>query len=181
MKKTILTAALLATTGVAQSATYDFVGTFQMRDPTGMLMQNDTTLTGAIDFDMGTGTGTASIVSTMPFFGSMWTAYDIGFQVTGPSTFGVDMLFDWGATTGIHVTLDMSMTMNVDGTIDFITLDGPSADGIAGNPMDNGPFPGFNAAFSFHTAPIPVPASVWLFASGLLGLMGVAKRKIKRI
>jgi len=31
---------------------------------------------------------------------------------------------------------------------------------------------------SFVTSPVPVPASVWLFGSGLLGLVGIAKRKI---
>ncbi len=58
-------------------------------------------------------------------------------------------------------------------------------DGIGGDPMDNGPFPGFSANFditSIHvtnvTAPaVPIPAAVWLFGSGLLGLVGVARRK----
>jgi len=58
-----------------------------------------------------------------------------------------------------------------------------SDDGIGGDPMDNGPFPGFNANFditSIHivsVTPVPVPAAVWLFGSGLLGLVGVARRK----
>ena len=178
MKKSILAAALLAATaGTAQAAVYDFAGTFQMRDPTGMLMQNDTTLTGSMDLDMNTGFATASIVSTMPFFGSMWTAHDITMQMTGPDTAAGDMMFDWGATTNIHVTVDFGVTMNGDGTIDFITLDGPSADGIAGNPMDNGPFPGFNAAFIGTATTVPVPAAVWLFGSGLVGLAGVARRR----
>jgi len=178
MNKTILAAALLAaTTGTAQAALYDFAGTFQMRDPTGMLMQNDTTLTGDMDLDMNTGSATANIASTMPFFGSMWTAHDIGFQMTGPSTASGTMMFDWGATTNIFVTVDFGVTMNGDGTIDFTTLDGPSADGIAGNPMDNGPFPGFNAAFIGTATPVPVPAAVWLFGSGLIGLAGVARRR----
>lgn len=29
----------------------------------------------------------------------------------------------------------------------------------------------------FNLAPVPVPAAVWMFASGLLGLLGVARRK----
>ena len=184
MKKTILAAALIAANvaSVAEAAVFDFAGTFQMRDPTGALMQNDTTLTGTMDLDMGTGAATASIVSTMPFFGSMWTAHDITMQMTGPATAAGDMMFDWGATTNIHVTVDFGVTMNGDGSIDFVTLDGPSADGIAGNPMDNGPFPGFNAAFLGTATPqevaaVPVPAAVWLFGSGLLGLVGVARRK----
>ena len=59
-----------------------------------------------------------------------------------------------------------------------------SDDGIGGSPMVAGPFPGFNANFditSIHvdniTSAVPVPAAVWLFGSGLLGLVGVARRK----
>ena len=47
--------------------------------------------------------------------------------------------------------------------------------------MENGPFPGFNAAFELTGAglvsAVPVPAAVWLFGSGLVGLAGVARRR----
>jgi hypothetical protein len=68
--------------------------------------------------------------------------------------------------------------------------------GVGGNPMVDGPFKGFNANFDILSlqfdsqvagsigpfdvaAPsaIPIPAAVWLFGSGLLGLVGVARRK----
>jgi hypothetical protein len=54
-----------------------------------------------------------------------------------------------------------------------------------GIPMSiGGPLPGFNININFNfnanVAPvqqvIPVPAAVWLFGSGLLGLFGVACR-----
>jgi len=59
-------------------------------------------------------------------------------------------------------------------------------DGIGGSPMDNGPFSGFNinlditqiATLSFGP-PVPLPTSIWLFGSGLLGLAGVAARRRK--
>jgi hypothetical protein len=60
-----------------------------------------------------------------------------------------------------------------------------STDGIAGSPMTTAPFPGQNAAFDFtsmvvtNTTVVPVPAAVWLFGSGLLGLVGVARRRNK--
>lgn len=57
-------------------------------------------------------------------------------------------------------------------------------DGVGGSPMDNGPFSGYNANFdittiSITTGPeiIPIPAAVWLFGSGLLGLAAVARRR----
>ncbi|BAZ93192.1 fructose-1-phosphate kinase [Thiohalobacter thiocyanaticus] len=57
--------------------------------------------------------------------------------------------------------------------------------GIGGNPMADGPFQGFNANFDITAmtniqvtpSAIPVPAAVWLFGSGLLGLVGVARRR----
>jgi len=61
----------------------------------------------------------------------------------------------------------------------------PDGDGIMGTPMaTGGPFAGFNANFNASMtgspdAPVPVPAAVWLFGSGLLGLVGIARRKKK--
>ena len=60
-------------------------------------------------------------------------------------------------------------------------------DFIGGSPMQAGPFPLFNANFDIldvhitnvDTGVIPVPAAVWLFGSGLLGLVGVARRRKK--
>ncbi len=57
------------------------------------------------------------------------------------------------------------------------------ADTIGGSPMIAGPFAGFNANFDVlsmtvtNVTAIPVPAAVWLLGSGLLGLVGIARRK----
>jgi hypothetical protein len=62
----------------------------------------------------------------------------------------------------------------------------PDGDGVMGLPMaTGGPFAGFNANFNANMSPfpassVPVPAAVWLFGSGLLGLAGIARRKQKR-
>lgn len=62
------------------------------------------------------------------------------------------------------------------------------ANTIGGTPMIDGPFYGFNANFDIQTlhldsvqstTVVPVPAAVWLFGSGLLGLVGIARRKKK--
>jgi len=59
-------------------------------------------------------------------------------------------------------------------------------DGIAGSPMLDGPFPGFNINFDIgsgnsltvtQVSTVPVPAAAWLFGSGLMGLVGFARRK----
>jgi len=57
-----------------------------------------------------------------------------------------------------------------------------NADGVMGIPMaPNGPFAGFNANFNANMTAtpkvVPVPAAVWLFGSGLIGLVGIARRK----
>ena len=80
-------------------------------------------------------------------------------------------------------------SFNVAGSTGFGTTLGQLSlgidDGIGGSPMDNGPFSGFNANFDMTSvtvtgvtvAAVPVPAAVWLFGSGLLGLVGVARRR----
>lgn len=91
----------------------------------------------------------------------------------------------FGNFTGILGAGPMVMTnYNTNG----ITLDDlfPLVDdGIAGSPMTTSPFPGFNAGFDFTTInatnngtpAVPVPAAAWLFGSGLIGLVGVARRR----
>ena len=59
-------------------------------------------------------------------------------------------------------------------------------DGIGGSPMIDGPFPGLNVNFDIGSgnsltvlsvSTVPVPAALWLFGSGFIGLVGVARRK----
>jgi len=64
-------------------------------------------------------------------------------------------------------------------------------DGKGGSPMLSPAFSGWNANFDVRwihndsyvatpvEAPVPVPAAAWLFGSGLLGLVGIARRKKK--
>ena len=66
---------------------------------------------------------------------------------------------------------------------------GMSDDGIGGDPMTSSAFGNYNANFDISSvhldsfvptpAAVPVPAAVWLFGSGLLGLVGIARRKKK--
>ena len=50
----------------------------------------------------------------------------------------------------------------------------PSGTGCASNS------PGATSitGFASHAVPVPIPAAVWLFGSGLLGLIGIARRRI---
>lgn len=60
-------------------------------------------------------------------------------------------------------------------------------DGIGGSPMVDGYFPGLNVNFDIGSgnsltvlsvSEVPVPAALWLLGSGLLGLLGVARRDV---
>jgi len=124
-------------------------GTFGMYDGYGSYVGGATDVTGSFVIDFTTGLGVGELASNSPFFGNLWNAHDVAIQLSADGTTAeLNMFFDWGATSNIFVTLDVAVTM-VNGEItSFETLDGPGADGTAGNPMDNGPFNGFSVAFS---------------------------------
>lgn len=149
------------------------------------------------------GSGTYSL-STADLLGSpdcpyvgLTCASGGNYNVTvGPDQTMVHMKFGWGSTQGIDVVNVWeagSWTSLNPGNPIFSgqggangTYIGPyyqltstdwDGNGIAGAAMIDGPFQGFNANFNVNA--VPVPAAMWLFGSGLLGLIGVARRKKK--
>lgn len=197
MKKTAIAAALLLATGTASAVPVDWTGTFAMYDPTGAQIDaNDAApglladVTGQIDTDAGTFT----LGSTNTFFGLQWstangTLYGEGTHTVnvngdgadapagsenvtfsvGAGQLGGNIDFAWGATSGIDVFLVWDVAGN---TYTSTDIDG---NGTLGLGMVDGPFPGFSA--NFDMTAVPVPAAVWLFGSGLIGLAGVARRR----
>jgi len=129
-------------------------------------------------------------------------------MTVGANQIGAHMLFDWSGNLSIDVVnvWDISSvfgsacnsvnaysanclwvgTPNPSGNTGttvwgFASTDN-NADGTMGVPMaTGGPFAGNNANFNLKgtLAVVPVPAAVWLFGSGLLGLVGIARRKKK--
>lgn len=88
-------------------------------------------------------------------------------------------------TTWNTTTICGTLGCNPSGGLGLIA----DATNIGGSPMVDGPFPGYNANFDitgvtvtamYETGgnPVPVPAAAWLLGSGLLGLVGVARRKV---
>lgn len=109
----------------------------------------------------------------------------------GPNQLGARMLFNWGSTNNIDVAVlwdangvfgNNAAQRTLTGTTvwNSVSIDG-NGDGIPGISMPaGGPFQGFNANFNLQgitPSPVPVPAAVWLLGSGLMGLVGVARRK----
>lgn len=208
MKKTVLALAVAAVAGFAASANAAPIstgGVFTMRSGGGFdtsagigggLVNVDPSIAGFVDQTAGTW----GVASTTPFFGNVWTASN-GQLVSAPGTYNLNTATDALTSVGsCTVANDGNICFNVGagqiaGTIDFAwsvssgirvvnvwNINGNGSLTAAAVPgMENGPFPGFNAAFDL-TAPnlvtaVPVPAAVWLFGSGLLGLVGIARRK----
>ena len=198
MKRTAIATAVALSlgsmAGIAQAAPWTgghsgtmSSATFTMYDPTGAINNVDAAVTGSI------GGGTWSVASTATFFGLLWAAHSG--TTFGPGTYTIDtadggggptytftvgagqrgghILFNWGATTNIDVVNVWNVCSGC-GSHTSLDVDG---DGTPGIGMIDGPFPGFSANFDFQVAAVPVPAAVWLFGSGLLGLVGVARRK----
>ena len=74
-------------------------------------------------------------------------------------------LFNWNNNAGIPVLAIMDCGTGAPGEACIGT----------GTPMQTGPF--LNQAPAFSGTVVPVPAAVWLMGSGLLGLVGVARRR----
>ena len=145
------------------------------------------------------GGGTWSVASPSHFFGNIWNAHSGTTFGPGSYTFdtveggvytgvvvgagqvGGHILFDWGTATNTDVVnvWDVS-TVGATTTytpVDVIAGNPLGPDGVLGVPMLDGPFPGMSPVFDFTVTTVPIPATVWLFGSGLLGLVGVACRK----
>ncbi|MHB8256710.1 MAG: VPLPA-CTERM sorting domain-containing protein [Acidiferrobacterales bacterium] len=86
----------------------------------------------------------------------------------------------WNTTTCSGATMGSNPSGCLPLIADTVVPTGytPTQTGVGGSPMIAGPFPGDNANFDITSMTVvPVPAAVWLLGSGLLGLVGVARRK----
>ena len=203
MKKTLLAIALATSVGTASAATATMTSAnFEMYDGTGGFVGGATDVVGSIGdgaFAVSSTTaffgqlwtahgGTTFGPGTYSFDtieGGVYTGV-----VVGAGQVGGHILFNWGVTSDIDVVnvwdvVDDGTTVTYTST-DVIAGIGTGAntpitapDGILGLSMIDGAFVGFNANFNFTTpsAVVPVPAAVWLFGSGLLGLVGIARRR----
>ena len=180
MKKTLLAGAMAL--GLSTAAT---TASAIAIDVTSMLFNTLSAASGSVDSaNLGTtfnGTffnapWTATTLSAFEGAGSYtWAgtspqgAYSYNFTITA-SQYAFGTYFDWSVNAGIPVLAIFDCVG---------TNAGDACTGVPGYPMQVGPFPGQNPVFNGTVAAgvVPVPAAVWLFGSGLLGLAGVARRK----
>ena len=190
MQKTTLASAIALSLGISASAQAATITITQM--DFGQLYAASGTLNDA---------GTGVMQSVDPFFYQPWTAtqqnwFDThGSAITwsgGTSTGAIDTFSYTFTLTGNQVAVGTFFDWSVNIGIPVLTIfDCPVSGGGACNgpslPMAAGPFPGQQPTFngitgddfpvSGGTSVVPVPAAVWLFGSGLVGLVGVARRR----
>lgn len=198
LMKTTLIGTLLVASASVHATTYDVSGTFVMLDPSGAQTGvTDNTITGTFNDT----SGSLNLTTSQPFFGFLWTAegqvYGEGNWVfetclndgsnfcTAPAPLGMTVganqwgghfLIDWSIHQNFDSVNVWDVTADPSGTIHLAMTD-PDGDGVIGSPMQDGPFLGFNWTFDLTLTPVPVPQAFWLFGSGLLGLVGMARRK----
>ena len=148
----------------------------------------DINVTGTI------GSGSWNVASTTPFFGASWTAHSG--TTFGPGTYTIDTV-EGGAYTNIvvgpgqiggHILFDWGPSLNNDivnvwdvNTVGGITtytstdIDGDGTPGI-GSIDGSTASVGLSINYDFTTA-VPIPPAIWLFGSGLLGLISIIRRK----
>jgi len=116
------------------------------------------------------------------FFNAPWVATTLSTQTGGSFNFaGVSpeqgaydytvALADGETAFGTYFTWSVNPNIPV---VAVFNQDGSAGQAVA---MQVGPFPGQAPSFQGTVSAVPVPAAVWLFGSGLLGLVGVARRK----
>ena len=184
MKKTLIASAIALTSIGATNANADIA-------ITEMNFSGISAASGSV-LDAGGGSFTGS------FFGHTWVAdqqttalvagdtwagsnalgawdYTAGISNLAEGQNAVGTLFDWSTSVDIPV-LAVFDCASVPGTCTGINT-------TPGGSMQTGPFAGATPAFNGtgdlnpKTPPIPVPAAIWLMGSGLLGLVGVARRR----
>jgi len=85
---------------------------------------------------------------------------------------------NWGTSWGTNGSTDNSAEFGTDLSFYFWKTGGFSPDPTVTQAVGSWSFDGTTLAYA--ASPVPVPAAVWLFGSGLMGLVGVSRRKKAR-
>lgn len=125
------------------------------------------------------GTGTLDILLTDTDYTGPVPAYTADY---GGTTMGsVFFLFGYGASNGEFTSTVFTPPFTVSG--------GAFSGSATGAVTQNDPYSltistsithtaaGQSTSFNVQLAPVPIPPTVWLFGSGLLGLIGISRRK----
>ena len=171
MNKSILAGAIALSLGVVSTS-----ASALSIDITAMNFGSTSAASGVADTDNlgttfnGTFFNAAWVATTVAAFttagANIWAgtspqgAWSYNFTLTADQVaFGT--YFDWSTGSSIPV-------------VAIFNNDGSAGPGV---PMVVGPFPGQAPTWQGTVSAVPVPSAVWLFGSGLIGLVGFARRK----
>jgi len=150
-------------------------------------------MNGGFTYDSILGTSSGSITSALDSNSvPMISLYNMTITETSYGSLLMTAQMDSLGATNVNVFADLIVDYNYDAinditTFTLSTLD-TNNDGVPGGIITSSGFAGLSldingsaSALGFAENPfptyVPVPAAVWLFASGLIGLAGFARRK----
>jgi len=168
--------AFLLFTSTAQANLFSFDGALSIFDTTDTLVFSIPAYTGQIEYDTATQVGSASFDPVI-FKASDFIIHDVVLTQIG-GTLHADGFWDWSININQAISWDWSLTA-LPGGVTSLTLIDTDNDGVPGTALVGGPLPGFTFAIEGTTSPVPLPASLWLFGSGLLGLLGFTRYRRK--
>ena len=188
----------------ANGETFNVIsGTFEVFDPGGVSLDGVTTLLGNGYLVEGAYNGDAASIATNPsatyagfetalFLGDPGTPIDFYYAPSGVFDGPGDPVFSAPTIDFVAMTADMTSIFanwnsdpsisyigefNVGGIADVSAL-GPYSWEVSWSHLQtDGPFTGLTTNMTMVISQVPLPTAVWLFGSGLLGLIGIAKRK----
>jgi hypothetical protein len=130
----------------------------------GVTFDDGGTAVGSFNYDADTGIFSNIEIDT---FGSVEASYGTLFHTDHLVVQFIGVLTDTTITSTLLLALSSTLT-NAGGTVDLdAVIELPSMP------------PARSGSVGYLSAPVvPIPATVWLFGSGLLGLIGVAWRRI---
>ena len=184
----------------AQAIIYDISGTFQQYASDG-----SATWGGWPDGVFGTYNDATGSISM--YLDDLWGFYNIpivGTVITTPGTYsweaclpdgsvqctapapitadisagqwGMHGLYNWTTSPNADLVNVWDVNVGPGGVINLSATDS-DGDGVLGVAELDGAFPTFSIALDLTLTPVPIPPALWLFGSGLIGLIGMARRR----
>lgn len=148
--------------GNAQAVTLD-AGIF------GSVLGNPGTATNPVVFNVNPATGL--FLDTINFDLGTWTHFNMTSTVSGITLFGAPIFENDNDTEVVLASANHFSVFLPDlGLPRDYHLHPQGVDGGAGN---------YSVSLWGSTAPVPLPAAAWLFGSGVIGLIGLARRKMR--
>ncbi len=179
----------MASAAIIEQSAGQFDATIAAFDPIGQTFVAEDALLGQIAFAFSRNTNTPSdgLVTMTLYSGSGFAGASlgsVGMNLSGPLPGALDppqfIDFDF---SGVGLTVGNTYTAAVTSNDFSISVVYNGNDAYANglllesHPTSNLCTNGCDLNFRVTPAAVPVPAAIWLFGSGILGLIGVARRK----